>query len=401
MGFRVRIDPEVGRDNNEEQGEDRRQSYMSRLRVVVSAAAVLALAAGLAAALTVTAHPRPNLVSIGPTAAPSTAGYRITDASQLGQITLNDVSCTSPTACTMVGYSTAHHRDAPLAARWNGRNWTMQPTPAPPDGGQLLAVSCTSATACTAAGEAYRKPVPDSNAYQPLAESWNGSRWAVQPAVIPVKFASLSDVSCTSRSACLALVTFEGNSQTLMERWGGRAWVLLGTPPGSMAEVSCVAAASCVAAGSDQQQDFGIWSQDWDGSTWAMQATPRTERGGDGGETVDAVSCASPAACMAVGSDYYNSYHLTAERWDGTRWVDQLRLRTPGPATNPGLNDVSCPTATFCMAVGSITDAQDRDHTVPGNGAVRAGPSCLPGTFPGRTPAWPVCPARQPRSAWR
>jgi len=199
----------------------------------------------------------------------------------------------------------------------------------------------------------------------------------------------------------MALVTFEGGSQTLMERWGGRAWVLLGTPPGSMAEVSCVSAASCVAAGSDQQQDFGIWSQDWDGSTWTMQATPRTERGGDGGETVGAVSCASPAACMAVGSDYYNSYHLTAERWDGTRWVDQLRLPTPEVATNAGLNDVSCPTATFCMAVGGITDAQDRGHTVAGRWS-GSGWAILPTRdFPGQDASLASVSCHQPCSAWR
>lgn len=357
---------------------------MSRLRVVATAVVVLALAGGVAVTLVVVqrAQPRPHEVRTGPTMVPSTAGYHLTGGVQLGAITLNDVSCTSPAACTVVGYSTTHHRDTPLAARWNGLAWAMQPAPAPPAGGQLEAVSCTTATACTAVGEAYRKPVPGEDT-QPLAESWNGTRWAVQSAAAPVKGAYLSDVSCISPTACMAMMGFQARAQTLMERWDGRTWVLLGTPPASMTSLSCLSAAWCQAAGSDLPQDFGTWSQDWNGSFWAAQATPSTERGPKE-ETVSAVSCASPTACIAVGSDFYNSYDLTAERWDGTQWTDVSPGNPPGTGSMSELGDVSCPTTTFCMAVGGFTDGQDRWHTA----AVRWNGSHwthLPaGEFPGK-----------------
>jgi hypothetical protein len=71
------------------------------------------------------------------------------------------VACTSANACTAVGaYNTSTNVPLPLAERWNGSSWTVQPTPTPPNAtaSVLQAVSCTSATACTAVG---RHPVDD------------------------------------------------------------------------------------------------------------------------------------------------------------------------------------------------------------------------------------------------
>lgn len=132
------------------------------------------------------------------------------------------------------------------------------------------------------------------------------------------------------------------------------------------------------------QQDFGIWSQYWDGSTWAVQAAPGTGRGGAGDETLSAVSCASAPVCMAVGSDFYNSYHLTAERWDGARWSGERQLATPGWAGSAGLGDVSCPTDTFCMAVGTFTDAQDNGHTAAARWDGSGWAVMTTGNFPGQ-----------------
>jgi hypothetical protein len=87
-------------------------------------------------------------------------------------------------------------------------------------------------------------------------------------------------------------------------------------------------------------------------SGWSLQATPRP----GGGLSLYAVSCVSPRACIAVGERNEGPQTGTtlAERWDGTRWSIQ---RTPSPARHgPGsyLNDVSCSSARFCIAVGVI-----------------------------------------------
>ncbi len=75
------------------------------------------------------------------------------------------------------------------------------------------------------------------------------------------------------------------------------------------------------------------------------------------GGQIDSVSCSSPAACTAVGTNLNASgINVTlAERWNGTSWQRQA---TANPAGNtdasvaPKLLGVSCPTAGFCAAVG-------------------------------------------------
>ena len=59
---------------------------------------------------------------------------------------------------------------------------------------------------------------------------------------------------------------------------------------------------------------------------------------------LSSVSCPTASFCMAVGSDNFNGYALTdtAGTWSAPQEV----------APNVDLNSVSCPTASFCMAVG-------------------------------------------------
>jgi hypothetical protein len=64
----------------------------------------------------------------------------------------------------------------------------------------------------------------------------------------------------------------------------------------------------------------------WNGTSWAAQHTPSpTNPPTPALDTLNGVSCASPAACTAVGY-YYNSSGVMvalAERWDGTSWAMQ------------------------------------------------------------------------------
>src|SRR5215471_9128604 len=109
---------------------------------------------------------------------------------------LFSVSCSSPSACTAVGQAVSNQGvSAPLAERWNGTRWIIQAAPNPAaGGGALFGVACTSPSACTAVGF--------SNAGT-LAERWNGTRWRIQATPNPAQGgAGLSGVSCTSASAC-------------------------------------------------------------------------------------------------------------------------------------------------------------------------------------------------------
>src|SRR5262249_686787 len=136
-------------------------------------------------------------------------------------IFLNGVSCSSPTACTAAGaYLTSSGGFVPVAERWRGTRWAIQPTrnPAGAQNNLLLAVWCPAQSDCTAFGFAH-----GSGTALTMAQHWNGNRWRVQRTPNPVGDAEsqLYGVSCTSRSACLGVGT--GDDAPLAEAWNGTA----------------------------------------------------------------------------------------------------------------------------------------------------------------------------------
>jgi hypothetical protein len=275
---------------------------------------------------------------------------------------LMGVSCPSVSACTATGsYSTSTGISKTLAEGWNAVAWATQPTPNPggAENSELYGVSCPSAWACTAVGD-YGLP----GAYVPLAERWNGTSWAIQPVPEPAGAvtASLAAVSCSSASACTA-VGFSyasGAYVPLAERWNGTSWAIQAVPSPSggtavgLQGVSCPSASACTAVGSYTASGVTVpLAERWNGTSWAIQTTPSP----GGATTVDlqGVSCSSATACAAVG--YYTTSTGTggdvtlAERWNGTAWSIQT---TPSPTADPGsyLTAVSCPSASSCTAVG-------------------------------------------------
>jgi hypothetical protein len=131
---------------------------------------------------------------------------------------VNGVSCTSPTACTAVGsfYNSANAQ-VTLAERWSGTSWTVQTTPNPTGAykPELDGVSCTSPTACTAVGFYYAgSPIASPVA---LAEVWNGTSWSTQTTPPNTFDYLLTGVSCTSASACTAVGGADGSA--LAERY--------------------------------------------------------------------------------------------------------------------------------------------------------------------------------------
>src|SRR5436305_1135547 len=99
--------------------------------------------------------------------------------------------------------------------------WSVQAVPAPSSpNGQLVAVSCVSSTVCVAVGSY----VNSANVRVPLAESWDGASWSVQPTPSPDggTEVELDGVSCTSASDCTAVGSYDdagGTQVTLAERW--------------------------------------------------------------------------------------------------------------------------------------------------------------------------------------
>ena len=263
---------------------------------------------------------------------------------------LYGVSCTSPTSCMAVGYAESGMTTEPLSESWNGSTWSILPGPdlGPAQEGGLNAVTCTDATTCVAVGDY----IDTSARQRTLIASWNGTAWAVVASADPGSFGnSLSDVTCTTSNACVAVGLSEGASiteQTLIESWNGTAWSVVSSPdPGDLSNllfaVSCATAVNCMAVGTYETQasSFQALVEAWNGTTWSV--IPGATRH-DLGDTLYAVACAAPSRCQAVGdyiSPLVNSLTLV-EAWNGGFWssvpspnVSMLVAPVVGMASTP------------------------------------------------------------------
>jgi hypothetical protein len=167
-------------------------------------------------------------------------------------------------------------------------------------------------------------------------------------------------VSCASAASCFAVGYYEvhaGRSLPLVERWNGRRWSVQHVPMhhrakhGDLMGISCASPVACVAVGSSSVHPGGaskLLLERWNGRRWSKQNAPLPSDATDG--FLDGVSCVSAHACIAVGASYVG-YQISplAERWNGHHWS---RQKIPGRGMG-GLSGVSCFSAVACTAVGS------------------------------------------------
>jgi hypothetical protein len=291
--------------------------------------------------------------AIQPTPNPTTAGSALVS-----------VSCRSA-ACTAVGYynknSTMYGQiTVPVAEKWNGTRWAIQPGPQPgAQGSELTGVSCSSASRCSAVGWYTAK----SGSTRTLAEHWNGTAWATQatPNPAPDISAQFDGVSCSSASACTAVGWYitptSGVTGSLVERWNGTRWSIqpnptTGATDAILGAVSCPSGTACTAVGSYDTNGSPMLAERWNGTKWSILPTPPTPPGATIAE-VSGVSCSSANLCTAAGWSSGGSPVETAlaERWNGSQWTIQP---TPNPAgaTDTILESVSCTATTACTAAG-------------------------------------------------
>jgi hypothetical protein len=283
---------------------------------------------------------------------------------------LTSVSCPSATACIAVGY--VLYKDETLrtvAEDWDGQHWTIQPTPTPAGGGELVGVSCTTATECFAVGsQDHRWTTVRPGHWRTLVERWDGRTWTVQPSPNPSGNSGLLGVSCASAGTCTAVGfgSYLGGTDpgtTLAERWNGHRWTIQHTPTfhsvftrdGYFTAVSCSSARACFAVGTQGG------AERWTGRTWLRQSATRNFEPHGYPWNFNAVSCSSAAFCTALATSSNFSF---AERWNGRSWTRQ-RVPNPSPASLDGsrfseLVAVSCPSTSSCTAVGDFSRATSK-----------------------------------------
>jgi hypothetical protein len=267
--------------------------------------------------------------------------------------TLEDVSCASSTVCLGIGYD-GHDKES-FAEVENGGSWEMAVETTPDT---LKAVSCGSSTECVTIGTT---PTGFPAAVK-LTEFEGGFRWLLWGGSTPLTPAgatdvTLRDLSCTAGTTCTAVGYYRNEAKEyklLVERLSGSTWTIQPAPAPSegngwhaMMSVSCSGSGFCLAVGQVAGKPF---AERWNGSTWAVTASPPKVLA-EG--TLEKVSCSSSSFCMAVGhsNEAMGRHQTLAESWNGVEWKV---LSTPPPpeALAADLYSVSCPAQSSCIAVG-------------------------------------------------
>ena len=267
---------------------------------------------------------------------------------------LTAIDCLSAADCWAVGAYGARN-PLPLAMHYNGRSWMLIPAAVVPGAFShyLSAVDCVSAADCWAVG-GIDEATPQM---RQLIEHWNGRVWSVEPSPDsnPLGPNLLSGVSCSSVDSCWAVGgktrTTNGTLAGLMMHWNGASWTATSTATTSGLEaVTCKWLSACFAINATDgvlQMVGGHWIN----VTAAVSSTTFPQ-------TLSAISCSGPHSCWIVGAQYTNvgpirrppTGSARAEFWDGIRWVNASVQDPNGVLAY--LNGVACTGDGVCVAVG-------------------------------------------------
>jgi hypothetical protein len=272
---------------------------------------------------------------------------------------LESSSCTSERACMAVGaYTNASRETLGLTATWNGSAWSQHTAALPREatGSEFFDVSCSAETACTAVGRSQVRSFGIVISSAALVERWNGREWSVQTLATPARgTARVNGVSCASSTSCVAVgaASEGGGTEVLVESWNGTEWSVQTTPRvgGVLLDVSCTSATACTAVGyaSAEEGRLVTVALRWDGREWRIQTTPNSAAIFT--FLLD-VSCGSASACVAVGEwEARSGARSFTAVWNGSVWTAK-EAPTPVGTEHNVLFGVSCTSERACIGVG-------------------------------------------------
>jgi hypothetical protein len=205
------------------------------------------------------------------------------------EVVLEDVACVSANDCTAVGHFSYEvallgEAAAPLIERWNGKAWRLERAENRQAFGdtELQAVACASVGRCMTVGFQVRP----NGSYGTLAEIPDGSTWKILPTQDPPGSpgAELSDVACPLPDRCIAVGSSvsPSGSTTLAESWDGTRWTIEPTPspPGStsnaLTAIDCPHWDVCYASGIywNGSPIGRAFSAMWNGVAWTILPVP-------------------------------------------------------------------------------------------------------------------------------
>ena len=159
------------------------------------------------------------------------------------------------------------------------------------------------------------------------------------------------------RAAVIAIAAVALTQQAIAGVAALGSWTIVPSPnpPASLAtlsSVSCYDATSCFAVGDAfaRGTDRPL-AEHWDGSAWSVTQTPALPLVGG----LDLVSCPTAQWCMTVGTRTPAGGGLAqtlAAVWDGTSWS---RISSPTPGQGATLTGLACVTTSDCFVVGEYS----------------------------------------------
>lgn len=180
---------------------------------------------------------------------------------------------------------------------------------------------------------------------------------------------SLGGLSCPSPTLCVA-VDNEGTALTTTDPGGGGAWqAALVDADNSLSDVSCPSASLCVAI-DDAGNVVTSVSPSGGPSAWQVRHVDSGLSPSMAGVLLQGLSCHGVRLCVATdaaGNVVSSADPSGAEPWtvahvDNGLTYDCYRYGETGPACQPILESVSCPSVSLCVAVdnaGNVITSHD------------------------------------------
>ncbi len=205
-----------------------------------------------------------------------------------------------------------------LIGHWDGKKWSVVPSPNAGPTEFLYAVTAVSANDIWAVGS-------DFSRYHTLVEHWNGTTWSI----VPSPNANSSDnelygvqaLSSTDVWAVGSTSKNFGGYQPLIEHWNGSKWSITSGPhPGGQSgsqlyAVSPIAPNDVWAVGYVQEQSEQTLTEHWNGKKWSVIASPDISQGS---HILRSVVALSAKDVWAVG--YVVDTGSLLLHWNGTSW---------------------------------------------------------------------------------
>jgi hypothetical protein len=259
-----------------------------------------------------------------------------------------------------------------LAEHFDGKSWSVVPTPSVPSGGvnppaaEFLGVAAAASNDVWAVGSKTGPDNPDFG--EQLIEHWDGTAWS-QGTSPEIEGAALDHVVAISANNVWAFGG-GGGSGPLVEHWDGKAWSIV-PDTGVLSSLDGISAVSVDSANNiwalASTSNMGEFLVEFNGTTWSQVAAMPTINGEH--MNAGAITAISPTDVWIAGSGFFTSVvvrsphsyrivtidHQAVAQWNGTSLsVVPTPTPDPGQTVNTSFHGIAAVSASDIVAIGAI-----------------------------------------------